>query len=343
MGLYLPRIETRDFVVKNATKLQVLGSDALAADARQWVEQILTSHYDAMNRNTIKHPKANRFVVTASRGGQSYSEANMGCGEGRIQHFVQQIENLAEQSLVLLEEPETSLHQSAQFELGKYLIDACIRRKHQVFLTTHSENLLAALPSTSRVYIDRSAGPIRLIYGLSSAQAASLMANAGTKALHILVEDEVARAVLREIIRRVDAQFLRTVEIVIGGDRDGIQRTMQALRDAQLPLASVRDGDTGANPQQNLFSLPGTRPPEREIFDCALVGAHLRDNYGVAIPDFMTTVDHNDHHSWFGRLATSVSTDELSIINECARAYVASLTENERDTLVQQLKAAIPR
>ena len=274
MGLYLPRIETRDFVVRNATKLQVLGTNALAADARQWVEQILTSHYDAMNRNTIKHPKANRFVVTASRGGQSYSEANMGCGEGRIQHFVQQIENLAEQSLVLLEEPETSLHQSAQFELAKYLIDACIRRKHQVFLTTHSENLLAALPSASRVYIDRSSGPIRLIYGLSSAQAASLMANAGTKALHILVEDEVARAVLREIIRRVDPQFLRTIEIAIGGDRDGIQRTMQALRDAHLPLAAVRDGDTGANPQQSLFSLPGTRR-QRKKFSIVHLWLHI--------------------------------------------------------------------
>ena len=57
----------------------------------------------------------------------------------------------------------------------------------------------------------------------------------------------------------------------------------------------------------------------------------------------MTTVDQNDHHSWFGRLATTVSTDEICIINECARAYVANLTENERDTLVQQLKAALPR
>src|SRR5579859_251760 len=182
-----------------------------------------------MDRNTIKHPRQSPKVVTATRNGVRYSEANMGCGEGRVQHFIQQLESLPEKSLVLLEEPETSLHQSAQFELGRYLIDVCIRRKHQVLLTTHAESLLASLPSACRIYIDRSTGNIRPINGLSSAQAASLMANAATKALQILVEDPVGKAVLTEIIRRSDATFLRTVEIHSSGDKDALQRIMQTL------------------------------------------------------------------------------------------------------------------
>jgi len=265
----------------------------------------------------------------------------MGCGEGRVQHFIQQLESLPEKSLVLLEEPETSLHQSAQFELGRYLIDVCIRRKHQILLTTHAESLLASLPSASRIYLDRSMGNIRPINGLSSSQAASLMANAGMKALHILVEDPVAQAILREIIRRADPTFLRTVQILSVGDKDAIQRTMQTLAHADLPLAAVRDGDTGSNPQQNLFSLPGTQPPEKEILGCPGVAQRLQEQYGLNLGDFMATADQNDHHAWFCELAVAISSDEASVTTECARAYVSLLPENECDALVRQLKAAI--
>ena len=193
MGLYLPQIETRDYAVLNAKTLQILDCKPLAPDAKQWVERILGNHYDGMDRNTIKHPKQVRSVVTASRGAAHYSEANMGCGEGRVQHVIQQLEDLPERSLVLFEEPETSLHQSAQFELGRYLIDVCTRRRHQILLTTHSESLLAALHSASRVYLDRGPNEIRPIAGLSGSQAASLMGGGAVKALHVLVEDDVGR------------------------------------------------------------------------------------------------------------------------------------------------------
>jgi predicted ATPase len=341
MGLYLPRIEIRDFALRNARTLQVLTTEPLPNDAKVWVEKVLGGHYDAMDRNTIKHPRLSPKVVTAARNGVRYSEANMGCGEGRVQHFIQQVESLPDKSLILLEEPETSLHQSAQFELGRYLIDVCIRRKHQVFLTTHAESLLSSLPSASRIYLDRSTGNIKPINRLSSAQAASLMANAGTKALQVLVEDQVAKSVLQEIIRKSDSTFLRTIEIHPSGDKDSIQNIMKTLSTTALPLAAVRDGDTGPSPSQNLFSLPGTKPPEKEIFECSRVSQHLQSTYGLNLVDFTTTLDPADHHAWFGALAKSVSADEATVIAECARAYVSSLSENECDALVGQLKAAI--
>jgi len=341
MGLYLPRIEVWDFALRNAKTLQVLNTEPLSNDAKAWVEKILGGHYESMDRNTIKHPKRPPTVVTASRNGVRYSEANMGCGEGRVQHFIQQLESLPEKSLVLLEEPETSLHQSAQFELGRYLIDVSTRRKHQIFLTTHAESLLASLHSASRIYLDRSTGQIRPINGLASTQAASLMANAGTKALQILVEDQVARAVLREIIRRSDPAFLRTVEIHAAGDKNSIQNIMQKLSTTSLPLAAVRDGDTGAAPTQNLFKLPGSNPPEKEIFACPMVHQHLQLQYGLNVVDFMATVDPSEHHAWFGALANAVSIDEPSVTAECARIYARSLGENACDALVGQLKAAI--
>lgn len=75
----------------------------------------------------------------------------MGFGEGRTLYLVDLLENSPEQSLFVIEEPETSLHEHAQHELAKYLLDVCFRRHHQVILSTHSDQILSALPSASRL------------------------------------------------------------------------------------------------------------------------------------------------------------------------------------------------
>ena len=344
MGLYLPQIETRDYAVLNAKTLQILDCKPLAADAKQWVEKILGNYYDGLDRNTIKHPKQARSVVTAARGTAHYSEANMGCGEGRVQHVIQQLENLPERSLVLFEEPETSLHQSAQFALGSYLIDVCTRRRHQVFLTTHSESLLAALHSASRIYLDRGPNEIRPIAGLSGTQAASLMGGGAVKALHVLVEDDVAKTVLQEIVRLSDAQFLKVIGVHPVGDKGTIQKAMQALTGKGIPIAAVRDGDVGQNPGQNLFSLPGNEPPEIEVLQkCPEVAQMLLAEYGLNLQDFMATAAPDEHHGWFPKLSAATACERAVVVAACARIYARSLPANTRDALVQQLKAAITR
>jgi AAA domain, putative AbiEii toxin, Type IV TA system len=268
----------------------------------------------------------------------------MGCGEGRVQHVIQQLEDLPERSLVLFEEPETSLHQSAQFELGRYLIDVCTRRRHQVLLTTHSESLLASLHSASRIYLDRGQNEIRPLAGLSGSQAASLMGGGVIKALHVLVEDDVAKAVLREIVRLSDPQFLKVIDVHPVGDKGTIQKTMQALAGRGISIAAVRDGDVGENPKQNLFSLPGSEPPEKEVLQkCPSVAQMLLDDYGLDLMDFMVGADPDEHHAWFPKLSSAIACEGPVVVTACARVYAQSLPANTRDALVQQLKAAITR
>ncbi len=51
----------------------------------------------------------------------------MGCGEGRIQYLVTTLEALPPKSVVLIEEPATSLHPHAQRVFGNYLVDVVTR------------------------------------------------------------------------------------------------------------------------------------------------------------------------------------------------------------------------
>lgn len=342
VGHYLPRIEKRDFVVRYAKNLRITDQQDVPQIVRQAASTILACQYNAVQTKAVAYSQQNGDIVCVQRGGVEYSEAHMGFGEGRTQSLVVELEKLPEKSMVLLEEPETSLHPSAQHNLAKYLMDVAIRRGHQIFLTTHSEYILNALPSASRLYIARDAeDSIRCRAGLSAAEARSLMTDGVTKALTVLVEDECARAILRELLRRVDAGFLSTTSICVGGDADSLVRTARVLQDTGLSVAIVRDGDQPEVPQDSVFKLPGCQAPERELFDSPDVLTRVETKYGIRIDDFFARLGNTDHHEWLPRLAGHVNVDQGALLVELAGVYAASVSEHDVVNLRDVLRESV--
>lgn len=342
VGMYLPRIEEWDSATRHASTLSIQNTVALAATVKDKISQVLGAAYDTADENHCKIKAKSQKVVTVGRNAVAYSEINMGCGEGRIYHIVRVLEDLPDRSVVLLEEPETSLHPSAQHNFGSYLVDVSIRKRHQVFLTTHSEYLLKALPSTSRIYIDRlPSGQIRQIAGITTAQAVSLMTEGHAKALHILVEDGVAEMVLSEIIRRVNPTFLRTIAIHPSGDTKTIHSVMTALQESGLPVAAVRDADKQGESKKNIFKLPGTLPPEKEVLANSKVQTYVLENYGTDVAQFLAISPDLDHHEWFEKLAEIAAVDRNALVHETAKVYARSISEAEAGSIVKQLEEAI--
>ena len=339
IGLYLPKIEKRDFIVRYARRLTVSESTAVNDRVKQWTSQILGHRYESISSNIVGYSHHRGEVLMVEQSGNKYSEAHMGFGEGRILYLLSILETLPEKSLILIEEPETSLHQSAQYHFGKYLIDVAKNRRHQIFLTTHSEYLLNALHSDSRIYLNKTKQGVKLDYGLTSSLAKSLMTDGTDKALFILVEDSCAAAILTEIILREDPNFLRCVGIYPGGDKDKIAQAVRTLKDTGLPIAAVRDGDVGSSDQKNIFKLPGKLPPEKEIFEDEAVKKHLQDTYSMKLADIQVRFN-KDHHSWFKELANNVCKDESALVGELARVYVSSLPERDISSLTTLLKEA---
>ena len=296
--------------------------------------------YDTMRQNTVSYATRKRSVVRVQRGTSQYSEAHMGYGEARSQYLIQTIESLPPHSLVLIEEPEISLHSHAQHEFGCYLLNVSSRNGHQVLLTTHSEPLLAALPSESRVYLHAGTEGSEVIRGLTATEAKSLMANGLEKALHVLVEDRVASAILAELIRRVDATLLSTIGIYVAGGASEISAAVRTVGATGLPVAGVLDGDRAANPRENIFKLPGTGAPELELFGSTAVRDLIRTSYGLELGDFETGLAGVHHHDWCKRLAAQVQQTEAALVSEMARAYAKSLPETDASTLRDLLREA---
>lgn len=339
-GCYTPLNEQPSYVHRSGS-FQISTSSPVSERTKQWVETILGGAYSAVDDHSLSafSRRGNR-IASVTRGPVRYAEPNMGFGEARTIHIVKTLEALPEKSLIILEEPETSLHPSAQHQFGRFLVDVAIEKRHQIFLSTHSEYMLSALPDASRLYLKRETSGVAIIPGLSASQANSLMTGGVRPALVILVEDGVAQAVLTEILRDTDQNFLGSLSIVIGGDVDILRKTMRGLSNTGLNVAAVLDGDMNAAPAENLFKLPGTRPPEQEIFASVHFSTWLEGRYQTRISDFETQVRGIDHHEWLPRLAVQVRANKEALISESARAYVNGLSIAEKSALLENLRSA---
>jgi len=360
IGSYLPKVEKSDCVVRYPDEIQVFSSNPITGDARNWICKILSRSYEQILSHEYTFRKRQGVINAVEKLSISYSEPHMGYGEARSQYLVRILEALPDKSLVLIEEPEISLHPSAQYQFGCYLVDVCLRKGHQIFLSTHSEYLLQSLPSQSRIYLENTENGVRTIEGLTAMQAHSLMTEGHRRALHILVEDQpgksVAKAILCELIRTIDPTFLDCVSVHPVGDCNTVKNAVKALQSTGLSVAGVLDADQNPPSSEskdrksgiNVFALPGNnviqtdRAPEKELFSCPGVKAYIQSQYNVNLDDFKTNLADTDHHEWFEKLADKLNLEESALIVEAARAYVRQLPETKRASLVDQLKAASP-
>jgi predicted ATPase len=354
IGHFLPQAERRDFTVHQAGRTAALSNTRPVSEVvRDWTQKIFGHHYENFLLHTLTREYSVRGktyqkpveVASVERGGAQYSEAHMGYGEGRTQFLLRAIESLPDKALVLIEEPEASLHQGAQYMFGKYLVDVAKRKRHQILLTTHSEFVLDALPEESRIYLQRSSSGITSIAGIMPSQARSLLAEGRSKALVVLIEDDVAEALLRELIRRFRPELLPTIRFHAAGSVTTIHQAMHVLRDAGLPVVAVRDADIGEDPERRIWRLPGDKlPPEKQLLSSGAVREHLRLVYGISMDDFMASLSGVDHHSWFERLAHKVAQPRAVLIVEAARAHVSGLSlpqQEEAGVLIQRVGDAV--
>lgn len=310
-----------------------------------WASQILLCKYSLAHQNEMRKRYARRStkLISARReGGLEYSEANMGFGEARLYALITQLESAPEKSLVLMEEPETALHPCAQHELGKYLMDVALRRKIQIFLTTHSEYLLLALPQKSRVYFKREGVGVVPIQGIGVRQAVSMMEGLAAPAIYILVEDDIGEAIVVELLRKHDADFLKTTRVIAAGDKDQIQRMMSVFEDQKIPICAIRDGDFGADAKLKMFKLFGAEPPEKEIFGSQVFRKQFAEQLGVDWDAADIVNKTKNHHHWFEILEVQTAHKRAELLPLAARAYLEGVAEPERQALVEQIKASVP-
>lgn len=219
----------------------------LSVDELKAVSRILGRQYASVR--LVKHDffDVEGYTASLSADGITYSEAYAGSGEFAAIMLVRDIYRADEKSLILLDEPETSLHPGAQRELMAFIARQCVKKKHQVVFATHSPTMVADLPNEARKLLDLDpvSGRVRIVTQSSSAEQAFSRIGSDYRARTILVEDELAKAVVLRACRTRGDDFLKSISVVaIPGGADALVRRVVAV---QAPLDAdcvvLFDGD----------------------------------------------------------------------------------------------------
>jgi predicted ATPase len=338
--VYIPKVERRDLSIYNAKGMS-LGARTELENATVYVSRILGSKYQEVYFQGVVTQWREGELGIARRYNAIYSENNMGFGEGRVVYTVRLLETCPAQSFIVIEEPETSLHESAQYEFAKYLIDVSLRRGHQIIVSTHSSSIINALPPEGRKLLVRSYEGVTTYDRVSSSRIKTALSAGEDGHVIICVEDEFAQSLLREILRRYDNMLLSTVSVVPFGDAKAVLSAKKALQTAGLKALAVRDADMDDNKEEHIFKLPGNLPPEKEIFQSERVQHSLLKNYGVSFQTILTAHPSLDHHHYSKACCERAQTSREVLETDCIRAFLDDVGDDWFLDLCADLERAI--
>ncbi|MFD0782420.1 hypothetical protein ACFQZ8_00555 [Micromonospora azadirachtae] len=153
------------------------------------------------------------------------------------------------------------------------------------------------------------------------------------------MEDDFASCLATEIVRLCDPHLLAGTNFLKIGGGEQIPAAVKILRRAKARTVGICDGDMPESiySMEGMCRLPGSLPPEKEVFyDDAVVAHFKRSPYGIDLPHILAVAE--DHHQFAEVVAAEVMTDRSVIIAEACRAYVAARTAGDFGALTDFLR-----
>ncbi|MFO0554347.1 MAG: ATP-binding protein [Polyangiaceae bacterium] len=177
---------------------RVFKSQKLSKDDLEAASEILGKHYASarMVEHDLYGGQRARTVVFTTED-VAYSEAFAGSGEMAVVSLVVQIRAQKKETLILLDEPEVSLHPAAQKRLLYFLLEECRKKHHQIVFTTHSPHLVEHLPpSAIKVFTADAVGHFDVLNEVHSYSAFHRLGATPPQRIKVLVEDRLAKHVV---------------------------------------------------------------------------------------------------------------------------------------------------
>ncbi len=198
-----------------------------------------------LNHDLFHGHRGHTLLFHTARVNGGYSEAFAGSGESAAAMLIHAIEGAPDKSLILLDEPETSLHPRAQQRILEFLADRALKKQLQIVIASHSIYLAEGLPQQAiRVLRENSSGKI-VIYSSTTVREAlhEIMTIPAGKT--ILVEDERAKTIVLTELKIQSQHALNEFRVLVRpGGTARIYDDIRAFATAQRSdVFVVFDGD----------------------------------------------------------------------------------------------------
>lgn len=219
---------------------------------KEYIEAAILEHnfYENMKGFSIKY-KTNSHI---------YSEAYAGSGETAIVKLVHDIYNANDYSLILLDEPETSLHPGAQQKLISFLLDQIKQKKLQVVISTHSPDIIHGMPKESIkvFYINPETHKTEIIENVLPQESFGYIGHNLSEKKLIIVEDFLAKMIIEAVLKKIGGSELFEVKYFPGGESKLKQEFMSVYsKEESKKHFIVFDGDQKAQ-KIDIRTIPST-------------------------------------------------------------------------------------
>lgn len=246
---------------KRGKREMILENRKLKKEEILWIKHILEKEYT--DARAIRH---NFFRVSCGLSilfetpHRNYSEAFAGSGEIAVCSAVIQILKAKAGALILLDEPEVSLHPGAQERFLKFLLNQAIKKQLQVVFSTHSPSMLTGLPNKAiKVFQQDKDGTSSIINESSSNAAFIRLGYSHTNKTIIIVEDRLAQHVVEASLFYIDEPERKLFDVTYlpGGADTILTHRLQNIMTTGENILFLLDGDKKTN---EIFTHPSHIP-----------------------------------------------------------------------------------
>jgi len=244
---------------------------SLTVEELKYVCMILDRSYTEIKLILHSLFNCDAYSCLMSTPGRKYSEAFAGSGEFAVVRIVTSILSAPNNSLILLDEPEVSLHPGAQDRLLEFLTQCVKQKKHQIVISTHSPTIVKRLPpeAIKVLVMDKVSGKVRLPRQASLPEEAFFHLGEPMHGKYlIIVEDALAKSIVSRALYSEGEAMSNLIEIQFfpGG--------AQTLWSHYLPIFAA-EGRVNI-----LILLDGDERPAERFTDPDLIGP--ADEYLIA-------------------------------------------------------------
>ncbi|MDT3706306.1 MAG: AAA family ATPase [Thiobacillus sp.] len=277
-------LSKKDLIIRDAgylAKILTLGDTSLALYGRklatenrllskselQAISYVLGRDYTEARlvRHRLFRGDGNLSVRFKTAFGQ-YSEAFAGSGEVAVTSCVIQVLASDIGSLLLLDEPEVSLHPGAQERLLAFLARNAKEKQLQVVFSTHSPHLIAALPDDAiKTFVQLKDGSFSVIPSTHPYAAFRHLGATNANEIVVLVEDRLAQAVIHQALLLIDDEALRKlfrIEYLPGGATALLISRIPVLMEGPSNVLILLDGDQYKGDFQHPDEIPAVKNGE---------------------------------------------------------------------------------
>jgi hypothetical protein len=229
-------------------------SERIVTPARELEQDQLDSIGEILGRayqsiTVVEHRyfgKTDGWTAVLHSDTHDYTEAFAGSGEFAVVMLVMKVMSAKPHTLILLDEPEVSLHPTAQHRLMEFLGNQAKSRRHQVVLATHSADIIRHLPANAIKVLNRNTTTAQVELPLQDCPPNVAFEAIGAPFTHptVVVEDDLSKVVVQQAISK--EPWASTLDVVVrpgGAARIWTQHIADWAFEGRTDVLVYFDGD----------------------------------------------------------------------------------------------------